>query len=575
MPDPLPAGARVTSITASVKLAKFWPDHYTWAGIPNVSTSLNGTPIGAYYTLTSYASSCDYAGTHSFYSDYYPDGFPGYLYGGSNSFGLTVWPNNSTKDTAALNGAVTLTITYVMAETVFIDVDGSFDPLNPVDDLPQFVPGSRINGSSIPFNEMPQELSVHVLTPIGQRGDIQFELTDVSYWPGMAMNFPLNSTDTSADMDFGSGILTRKVKINAKTGVTTVPMYVRDYGALGTLKVTVPNGNKTTYTTTKRLPRDANGNGLPDAGWTAGSTSVSDGGGAADDVDSVPAGSGSPSTGILGDGLSRFEEYRGFVVAGEHTRLDPTVKDLFLLPDQHIKENQLHIFAFELPLAIHIVTEDEAVTTPDGRSPWINPNNGGVPGGATGQKGLAVMAALPGTLVKLLDGGIVPVGEYKMLKGATFLVTENPMLVDLSVPDSERQSPNQVQSVEFYPENHEGSIMSYADAPVKPVIHPDDVDAPTLMIIYPGPNHVLDTALCAGCYLTDIADDCSGYQIVPYSVGEFQDLTRFTVAHEIGHGVDIEHTECVQSSVMDEATLPLATGYSALDSGQIRIHREY
>ena len=45
------------------------------------------------------------------------------------------------------------------------------------------------------------------------------------------------------------------------------------------------------------------------------------------DEDSVPVGA------EIGDGLIRYEEYRGFIVQGAHTRLSPTKKDVFVFND--------------------------------------------------------------------------------------------------------------------------------------------------------------------------------------------------------------------------------------------------
>ncbi|QSQ19434.1 hypothetical protein JY651_29425 [Pyxidicoccus parkwayensis] len=49
-----------------------------------------------------------------------------------------------------------------------------------------------------------------------------------------------------------------------------------------------------------------------------------------DDTESLPSPLGTGGTGHHGDGLSQFEEYRGFVLKGAHFRSDPTEVDYFL-----------------------------------------------------------------------------------------------------------------------------------------------------------------------------------------------------------------------------------------------------
>jgi hypothetical protein len=77
-----------------------------------------------------------------------------------------------------------------------------------------------------------------------------------------------------------------------------------------------------------------------------------------------------PNDGTIGDGLSRFEEYRGFIVSGLHRRMDPRVKDL--LGSSNVTWQGANIglqFAFpNLPVLVHrIIGEDES-PTPEYRS---------------------------------------------------------------------------------------------------------------------------------------------------------------------------------------------------------------
>jgi hypothetical protein len=105
-----------------------------------------------------------------------------------------------------------------------------------------------------------------------------------------------------------------------------------DYGTIGT--ATVQHGTGANLVTVQmKLPKDDNRNGLPDAGWwaiesvsgTPVSVHVDDTGIGGDDSEVGPTGSTAS-----GDGLVKFEEYRGFVVQSVHQRTSPEVMDLFV-----------------------------------------------------------------------------------------------------------------------------------------------------------------------------------------------------------------------------------------------------
>jgi hypothetical protein len=104
------------------------------------------------------------------------------------------------------------------------------------------------------------------------------------------------------------------------------------------------------------VPRDVDENRIADNGWRSnGGTLASDPLDPRDDNDAQPAGDGYP-----GDGLSNYEEYRGFVVKGKHLRTDPGFdKDLFIFnPDN------LNLVPFQRAirdLQIHQIDLDEYV----------------------------------------------------------------------------------------------------------------------------------------------------------------------------------------------------------------------
>jgi len=151
------------------------------------------------------------------------------------------------------------------------------------------------------------------------RAVVEFELVGVSQEPGEALN---RGTDLGPDLVFRQrDQIDAAVQVSspsaARTAVAvskaTVVTRALDFGAYGAIEaracgaaVRVP------------LPFDRDGNYIADA-WPLGS------GAATDDADDIPAGNGTP-----GDGLSRYEEYRGFFVGGVHVRTDPTRKDVFV-----------------------------------------------------------------------------------------------------------------------------------------------------------------------------------------------------------------------------------------------------
>jgi hypothetical protein len=135
-----------------------------------------------------------------------------------------------------------------------------------------------------------------------------------------------------------------RIRTSTEANSATVRVFSRDYGGLAKIRARVIIGGSTVIeaqaTGSERtgpegryllIPKDDDFNQLPDAKWidaenkeviTSGLTVV--------DLDQFPTN----ESGELGDLLSAYEEYRGFIVRGSHRRTNPNFKDLFIVSDQ-------------------------------------------------------------------------------------------------------------------------------------------------------------------------------------------------------------------------------------------------
>jgi hypothetical protein len=249
-----------------------------------------------------------------------------------------------------------------------LDEDGNFNPASPSDDSATFLPGayhgtvSRLvseiagpPGQTEPSGQIAHLIAylvdplnpTQVLTP-PPGAQVTFSLENTSAWRGYAMNarwgdprddepdYGLVQVD-EAGLPVGAEGSSFPVAFGAEQPYARIGLRVKDFGGRTTVRAqwgTVPADPLA-------LPHDNPNNWLPDAGWQAPFTSPTtsvvvpvgdDGGDAWTDVDEgdTPAASGPPDVGLRGDGLTRFEEYRGFVVNGVHTRTSPLHKDLFV-----------------------------------------------------------------------------------------------------------------------------------------------------------------------------------------------------------------------------------------------------
>ncbi|HMJ83132.1 MAG TPA: hypothetical protein VK504_08205 [Vicinamibacterales bacterium] len=511
---------------------------------------------------------------------------------------------------------------------VYLQVGESFDPSSPLDDLPRFVPGSDLQGRSLPLPDpadgsMPiQTVTLHLLSDPGQQGTVSYALTGVTRYPGIAMNWPITSAGIGFDLDFGASALsTPDLKFDT-SGDTKTKLFVYDYGAAGHLTATITTAKKKFVIEIDLPTLDR---GLPSAGWNAGGVAVSAAGLTAegDTDDSEPVDS-------VGDGFSNYEEYRGFSVQGSHLRTSPHKKDLFIDMDELVERlwDGKRIID-KLPLAIHYLSVTEDAGLPllpraDRASPIVDVNRAAVPGARQlgGQRALRIIyqaqhepswenPALGSTLMAhslFIFGLTIP--DYI----ADVNTINSPRNVDFSqCGDSLERGPDHTQWVEVYPKAitntglHVDFSRTYFDKFGTPVrdcalwpadTNCDDYREDLQMILthrnaitLPNPtcqnpdgtrdwsygdlNTEIDLALFPTTeWYSNHATRCGSLEETSFSLDEVETLKTVTVAHEAGHGVAMEHTADCNDIMYTRAAgaYPLVQTYSVVpDIASIRL----
>ena len=218
--------------------------------------------------------------------------------------------------------------------------------------------------------------------PHAKAKSFKFELTGVSKEPGVCMNWPPKGK-TKKDPDFDlkidkEGNPSLQVAPNGQSATSgpdlqdsSVIVFSYDWGAWGSLKVTAELDNGQTVTahlqnkpdiTLLKIPKDDNENRIADE-WEKqfkDKTPESDD----DKLEYQEL--------TQGDGLSLYEEYRGFMVGGgSHIRTDPNVPDVFIFDQDDLGTANLDFSG----LAIHTVELSEVFMEidpdPSVRNWWI------------------------------------------------------------------------------------------------------------------------------------------------------------------------------------------------------------
>lgn len=188
----------------------------------------------------------------------------------------------------------------------------------------------------------PLEVTARLMTKSGGQPktpvqSFEWELTGTSREPGVAMNFPVLATDNRPDLELDAAgaffvlekenqRLVRAVQSGFSDAVKVVPY---DWGGWSTLQVTavlsdgrritgrLKGQNETGLRVPKRAPDSHVADGWKQAKGVKGPDTLDD--------DDFPVGDGTK-----GDGLTLYQEYRGFYQDGQRLEGEPKRKDFFI-----------------------------------------------------------------------------------------------------------------------------------------------------------------------------------------------------------------------------------------------------
>ncbi len=513
---------------------------------------------------------------------------------------------------------------FVYAQTIYLTYGTSFDPKNPTDDLPKFVPGQDASGNNVDLRSGPQVVQLNIIIPKGSSGTFNIHL-DPTHYPGIAMNYPISNPDTDPDIDFGGRSTDQNnvpIPHGGGTKVYSVPLQIHDYAGSATVEVTMPY-RKTTFTARRRIPIDDDNNGLPDAGWNTPFGHVNTSGmTASDDLDTTPSG---PTQN--GDGFSAYEEYRGFFINGQYERLDPQTRDVFIDADSGIDRTFIDA---HLPYRLHSVGAGDSLGTdllrgtttiartstvmdPNRKDP--NPNGVGttVPGSQpAGQRAIRLVYTSKDYPLEFDPnyGASYPVWQF----GIYGITWQDQMSIDPFVPSQAvfyvTLTLNKVRFVEIFERTQSNGTVHMGGGPnqsPQPLYLDDtgqavpdcfDPNTPGAApcdryltnigaVLYEALPHnnlnakrfILHSRLTyPGDYYSKLSHPfCGATNYVEVSQSDYAFLWGAVAAHETGHNLTIDHTaNCGElmyglGGFMPD-NLPYPTNYRAAELGAMRTH---
>ncbi len=207
--------------------------------------------------------------------------------------------------------------------------------------------------------------------PSTRKATFSFSLADISREPGICLNWPPRESlpakerpDLRIRKSMGLKVFDEDGQYAENTTPASewgVSVDSYDWGAYGKLKVTATveggsQGKIVAYVMGKperkelSIPLDENGNHVADGFELFPERATA----STADEDDTPAGDGN-----TGDGLTFYEEYRGFIVKGEHASTSPFVKDLFVASDAANAEAGIDLFTSKSGIVTWLVNLDE------------------------------------------------------------------------------------------------------------------------------------------------------------------------------------------------------------------------
>lgn len=251
-----------------------------------------------------------------------------------------IHPDVTSNDGMAMtNITVTFQLTPLSTEELEVlldDTETTFENWRPT------LEADRRPGPSLPVRA--KLVGPRGTTPTARIRHVRWSLAKTSREPGVAMNMPIDAQDTAPDLKLSPGlgrpgtpseedqVLERDTIPVLEDTIEIVPY---DWGGWSKveLEVTLDDGRKIKAKTKSdqseglRIPKRLETSYIADA-WkrAAHAEGLAD----ASDSDAEPSGDGTP-----GDGLTLYQEYRGFYVQGAHVDGSPQKKELFVAELEH------------------------------------------------------------------------------------------------------------------------------------------------------------------------------------------------------------------------------------------------
>jgi len=274
---------------------------------------------------------------------------------------LSSEPQNLPSNGFSLKGSETLTMNSPMQPlsevfggtpaVINVTVQWDFEPsdapalqvvVQSTDEYQNFRPTAGDNGARGNSLDLIAKVQLSDGTP-QQAAYFLWEMTQSSKEPGFAMNAPFESPGTDFDFKLESGspafLTLDPTGQKAQTVVglatqATATIASFDWGAFGRVKVTavMPDGQKVvgflegdSSQTEVRLPKRAVDSMIADVWKSNNGITGADN----SDNETDPVGDGH-----AGDGLTLYEEYRGFIIDGNHVEGNPKKKDFFIVNEE-------------------------------------------------------------------------------------------------------------------------------------------------------------------------------------------------------------------------------------------------